>query len=80
MPNLLIRDIPEDVYNELKKRAERDRRSVPAENIALLEQLFQQDEAKEKHRQAMRSIIERARQKGPVSVDSTELIREDRER
>lgn len=80
MPNLLIRDMPEHVYEQLKKRAERDRRSVPAENIHLLEQFFQQDKAKEKHRQAMRSIIERAREKGPVSIDSTEIIREDRER
>jgi len=80
MPNLLIRDMPKHVFDELKKRAERERRSVPAENIALLEQLFQQDKAREKHRQAMRSIIERGREKGPVTIDSTEMIREDRER
>lgn len=80
MPDILIRNVPQRVFDELKKRAARDRRSVPAENVYLLEQLFEQDEAREKHRQAMQSIIERAKQKTPVSVDSVTLIREDRER
>jgi|GEM_PF-217350 len=44
------------------------------------QQYLLQDEAKEKHRQAMHSISERAREKGSVSIDCTEIIREDRER
>ncbi|HOF86715.1 MAG TPA: hypothetical protein PLZ36_01250 [Armatimonadota bacterium] len=80
MPDILIRNMPQYVYDELKKRAARDRRSVPAENVHLLEQLFAQDAAREQHRQAMQSIIERAQEKTPTGVDSLTLLREDRDR
>jgi len=80
MPDVLIRNMPDHVYRELKRRAEQERRSVPAESVYLLEQLFQQEEAREKHRQAMHSIIERSSLKKPVSIDPVILLREDRER
>lgn len=36
MPNLLVRDIPEDVYERLRERATSNRRSMSAEIITLI--------------------------------------------
>ena len=80
MPNLLIRDMPEEVYERLKQRANADRRSMPAEAIHLLAEAITQDDIRLKHRQAMASIIERAREKHPTGVDSLQMLREDRRR
>jgi len=80
MPDVLIRNMPDDIYNKLKERAARDRRSVPAENIHLLEQLFEQEDLRAQHRKAMESIIERTKEKKPLPVDSLTLLREDRDR
>ena len=80
MPDVWIRNMPQEVYDHLKQRAARDRRSVPAETIALLELLFEKDDAHEQHMRAMQSIIERAKQKKPMPVDSLTLLREDRDR
>ena len=80
MPDVLIRNMPQSVYERLKQHAERDRRSIPAENVHLLEQLFDREAAHEQHRKAMQSIIERAQQKQPLPTDSLTLLREDRDR
>jgi len=57
-----------------------DEMGVLKEHGLLPEEPSRQDEAQAKHKQAMRSIIERTPKKGPVSIDSTEMIREDRKR
>jgi len=80
MADILIRNMPQSVYEKLKERAKRDRRSIPAENVHLLEQLFDREEAHEQHRKAMESIIERTKQKHPLPIDSLTLLREDRNR
>ncbi|MHB9132656.1 MAG: FitA-like ribbon-helix-helix domain-containing protein [Armatimonadota bacterium] len=80
MPNLLLRDVPEQVFDKLKKRANREHRSVPAETIHLLSEALALDELREKHREAMRSILERTKDKRPLPVDSLTLLREDRDR
>jgi plasmid stability protein len=80
MPDVLIRNMPTDLYEKLKQRAQRDRRSIPAENVHLLERLFEHEETLEQHRQTMQRIIERAQDKEPLPVDSLTLLREDRER
>lgn len=80
MPNLLIRDMPEEVYEQLKQRAHADRRSVPAEAIHLLTEAIAQEDSRRKHRQAMASVMERAVDKHPTGADSLKMLREDRER
>lgn len=80
MPNLLIRDMPEEVYERLKQRANADRRSIPAEAIHLLTDAITQDENRQKHRQAMASIIERTNYKQTTGVDSLQMLHEDRGR
>jgi hypothetical protein len=57
-----------------------DEMQVLKEHGLLPEQPLTQEDTEEKHQQAMRSIIDRAREKEPVSIDSMEMIREDRER
>ena len=80
MPNLLIRDMPGDVFEQLKQRAQADRRSMPAEAIHLLSEAITQDDHRRKHREAMASIMERARTKHPTGADSLSMLREDRGR
>ena len=80
MPDLLIRNMPQRIYEKLKERAERERRSVPAENVHILEQLFEKEDAHEQHQRAMQSIIERMKQKTRLPTDSLTLLREDRDR
>ena len=39
MPNLTIKNIPEDLYEELKRRAEANRRSIDREAILCIERM-----------------------------------------
>jgi len=79
MPDVLIRNMPGHIYEELQHRAKREHRSIPSETIHLLEQLFQQDEMYKRHQAAMQRIIERSADQ-PRLPDSLPLLREDRER
>ncbi|HEV3145151.1 MAG TPA: hypothetical protein VGZ47_14775 [Gemmataceae bacterium] len=38
MPKLIVEDVPADVYERLKQRAEAEQRSVPEETVRLLDQ------------------------------------------
>lgn len=42
MANLSLRDVPEDLYQQIKKIADQERRSVNQQIIVLLEQSVQQ--------------------------------------
>ena len=82
MPILHVRGIPQDLYERVKTQAAIDHRSLTAEVIHLLEQGL----SSELPRQTMAEVLERARQlreslEGQgVQVDSTELVRQERER
>lgn len=82
MPILHVRGIPQDLYERVKTRAASDHRSVTAEVIHLLERGL----SSELPRQTMAEVLERARllreslEAQGVRVDSTELIRQERER
>ena len=65
--NITIRDIPDDVYEKLKRQAERHHRSINSEVIVYLEKMVQS------HRRDPDQIIERARKlkakaKGSLTV------------
>lgn len=80
MPNLLLRDISQELYDALRKRAQAENRSMPAEAKQILTEAVLQSDARQRHQQAMASIIERGRRKRPTGAESLEMLREDRER
>ncbi|MBN2391446.1 MAG: Arc family DNA-binding protein [Anaerolineae bacterium] len=80
MTILHVRNVPEQLYERIKARAETQRRSLSAEVIALLENAI--EEAEHDPTITLQAIHER-RERYPVSPDapdSTILLREDRER
>ena len=80
MTILHVRNVPEQLYERIKVRAETQRRSLSAEVIALLESAI--EEAEHDPAATLYAIRER-RERYPVSPDapdSTLLLREDRER
>lgn len=82
MPILHIRGIPEDLYERVKTQAALDHRSLTAEVIHLLEQGL----AAQGPSLTMREWLEKARRLREslpdtgARFDSTEVIREERER
>ena len=79
LANLTIKDLPEDVHKELKKAARSQGRSLNSYIISLLEL-----NVEERHRRKlMRQNREEFRKfmaSLPGTGDSTELLREDRDR
>jgi len=78
MADVLIRNIDEKTLNNLKKRAERNNRSLQAELKSIIEIHGETDI--EEVRAMVRESIEKYRAEGKVFSDSTKLIREDRDR
>jgi len=74
MAQLLIRDIPPEVVDNLKERARRNRRSLQAEARLILEQAV--DRGKAIERMAAAADEMRKRLAGRPQTDSTEIIRE----
>ncbi len=79
MAQLLVRDLSPEVLDRLKRRAEKNRRSLQAEVKLILEQAAGPDM---KRREEFRKWSEelRSRLAGIPQTDSAELLREDRER
>jgi plasmid stability protein len=82
MPNLTVRNIPEEDYSELQQEARENRRSVNAE---VLKAIAERAEARRRRRQADRAMreLDRLREeiskKYPDAPESVELIREIRD-
>jgi len=79
VPNLLVRDVPEHMVQTLKRRAADHRRSLQQEMLEILEQATEQPTPTTAVEVAT-VIRERLAEKGISFVDSTPLIRADRER
>ena len=75
MPQLLVRDVPRDVVEALKRRAAAHGRSAEAEHRAILEQTLKAG------RDSFRLRAGRLRDEtsGRISGESADLIREDRD-
>ena len=80
MANITVRDIPDGMYERLKEKSERDRRSLNAEVIVAIDRLLDQDDLQERRTQALQRIIERRKRIPVTDIDSVELLREDRQR
>lgn len=75
MPQLLVRGVPGDVVEALKRRAAERGHSAEAEHRAILEQALRPERAGFRERAAML----RAETRGRITVPSEELIRRDRD-
>lgn len=78
MPALHVRDIPEDVYEALRRRAKEQGRSISSETIAILksavaDRLIARAELR-------RRIEARRAEFGTIDFDSEATVREDRDR
>lgn len=79
MPNLLVRDVPDDVVEILKRRAARHRRSLQQEMLIILE-LAATEPSGLSAADVAAAIRARITESGFVFGDSAPLIRADRER
>ena len=83
MATLYVENVPEDIYKALRKRAGKNRTSISAEVIALLQQ-FVPTEAELKRRREFYDRKNELRAKStltpPPFPSAEEMIREDRER
>jgi antitoxin FitA len=75
MPQLLVRDVPQDVVEALKRRAAERGRSAEAEHRIILEEALRPGRAGFWERAA--KLREATR--GRILTDSTDLIRQDRD-
>jgi len=82
MPNLQIRDLPENLYRLLKERAKKERRSLAQEAvIALARGLEREGDPLDRRRKLLKEIEEnQIDEKVKFQLDPVALIREDRER
>ena len=77
MSQILIRNLAPEVVERLKRRAERNHRSLEAEVRVILDQIT----SAETRREEALAFADWARsQNGAQTSDSTDLIREDRDR
>jgi plasmid stability protein len=80
MPSLQIRDLPDDVYQALALRAEREHRSLAQQAIVELRRIPELM-AQDRRRRVIAHIAESLPTSGQVLDPSPEtLVREDRER
>ncbi len=83
MATLNVENVPEDLYKALRNRARRNRKSIAAEVISLLEQNVPTAEEL-KRRQALFLRMQQLRSRKPASAgpfpSAEEMLREDRSR
>jgi plasmid stability protein len=83
MATLYVENVPEDLYEALRKRARSQRRSIAAEVLSLLEQNIPTEKELKRRREVTRKLG-RLRFTSRVShksfPSSEAMIREDRER
>lgn len=79
MAEICIHDFPEELYRKICDRAARNRRTLDAEIIALIEGALEVDSLNERRAKALANIA-RTRASSPKSSNSLELLREDRSR
>ena len=79
MANISLRDVPEELYQQLKEMAERERRSVNQQILVLLERsVWQQKIPKAKVWEQIDRQREAIKARAGITPDSAELIAEDR--
>ena len=77
MPNLHVRNVPDDLYERLKQRARAEGRSLSAQTVVLLRDGLEREPLGA--REALRRLEQRRVKLPPGEPLSEELIREDRD-
>ena len=82
MATLYVENVPDDLYESLRKRARSNRRSISAETIFLLERALPTPAELRRRGAFYRRIQRIATRRGAVrpGPSTEELLREDRER
>jgi hypothetical protein len=81
MPFLQVRDIPEHLYRLLAEQAEKERRSLAQQAVAVLARGLEVElDAKARRQKVLRAIRERSQARPARLKDPAKLIREDRRR
>ena len=83
MPTLYVENVPDELYDALRKRARRSRRSMAAEVIELLEQNVPTEGELKARRAFIRRLDRLASQPSPSPgpfPSTEEMLREDRSR
>lgn len=82
MSSLQVRELPETVYRQLKRRAEEDHRSIAQEAIAILAKgLDVSSSPKARRVQLLQEIAQESKPNAALdTLDPVTLIREDRDR
>jgi plasmid stability protein len=78
MPTLHVRNVPEDLYETIRRKAESERRSFSQEVITLLQRAVR--EPARSQAEVLDSIRRNRYQPPPGAPDSVTLLREDRDR
>jgi len=78
MPDLLIRNVPEEIVNVLKKKAANNRHSLQQELLQIVEAAAQEDHIKNADYATM--VREQLQAYGNDFTDSTNSIKTDRNR
>jgi plasmid stability protein len=83
MATLYVENVPDDLYDALRKQAKKDRQSISAEVISLLAQFVPTDAELKRRQRVLRQMRQLRRQRpltaGPFPSTET-MIREDRKR
>ena len=82
MPTLYVENVPEDLYDAIRLRAKRNRRSIASEVLSLLEENIP-TEKELKRRRALFGRLQRlnsGKRPGGPFPSTEEMIREDRNR
>jgi hypothetical protein len=80
MPTLQVRDLPDDVYNQITYLAEKEHRSLTQETIVLLKEGITRRIGDKERRRKLLDKISDLGIDGSKYPDPVDLIREDRER
>jgi len=81
MPTLYVENVPDDLYEALRAQAKKNRRSISAETISLLEHTVPTAAELERRGAFYRRAVQIAtRSVGGPGPSAEELLREDRER
>jgi len=80
MANILVRDIPEDVYTQFARVAQQDKRSIPGEVLYLIEQEIACRSARmQSSRQVLDELAAELATRPRLPVTAAELVHEVRE-
>ena len=79
MRNIMVRDIDNDTYEWLERRAAREQRTIPGEIRQLLLRARTDEQQLAESTAAFHRIRDRRRKQSPVTIGSTDMLREERQ-